>query len=70
MTRFIVKRLSVVVLTAVLVLGGSGVAFAYFTSAGSGSGSANIGTVGRVRPAASPPEPRLSDSPSRLRTQG
>jgi hypothetical protein len=46
MIHFIDKRAAVVALTAGLLLGGSGVAFAYFTSTGSGSGSATIGTVG------------------------
>jgi len=46
MIRHIDKRLAAVALTAVLVLASSGVAFAYFSSAGTGSGSATVGTVG------------------------
>ena len=46
MTRAIGNRISAAALTALLVFGGGGVAFAYFTSPGSGSGSATIGTVG------------------------
>ena len=46
MIRFIDKKICAVALTAALVLGSGGVAFAYFTSAGSGNGSATVGTVG------------------------
>ena len=45
MKRFMNKKVVAVALTAGLVLGGGGVAFAYFTGNGSGSGSATTGSV-------------------------
>jgi len=44
MTRYLNKKMTAVALTAGLVLGGGGVAFAFFTSTGSGHGSAAVGT--------------------------
>ena len=46
MNHFLNKKTAGVVLAVSLVIGGGGVAFAYFTSGGSGSGSANVGTTG------------------------
>jgi len=45
MQRFTTKRLAAVAVTAGLVLGGGGVAFAYFTGNGSGTGHATTGTI-------------------------
>jgi len=39
------KKTAAVAVTAVLALGGGGVAFAYFTSSGTGVGSAQVGTA-------------------------
>ena len=43
MKRFTHKKAAAVAVTAVLVLGGGGIAFAYFTSGGSGGGLAGVG---------------------------
>jgi hypothetical protein len=39
------RRIAVVGLTGALVLGGAGAAFAYFTSTGSGTGQASVGSA-------------------------
>jgi len=44
MTRFTMKT-KIAVLTTALVVGGAGMAFAYWTAGGSGTGSASTGTV-------------------------
>ncbi len=44
MTRIMNKKIAAVALTAGLVLGGGGIAFAYFTADGSGTGSGSVGT--------------------------
>jgi hypothetical protein len=46
MKRFVNKKVAAAVLTAGLVMGGGGIAFAWFTSGGAGSGSASVGTAG------------------------
>ncbi len=46
MKRFMNKKVVAVALTAGLVFGSSGVAVAYFTSNGSGSGTATVGSTG------------------------
>ena len=63
MKRFKTKKIAAVVLTAGLVLGGGGIAFAYFTSTGSGTGSAQVGTPSGVITFAStgPATPLLPD---------
>lgn len=45
MKRFMNKKVVAIGLTVGLVLGGAGVAYAYFTSGGSGSGTATVGTA-------------------------
>ena len=45
MMRFTHKKTAAVAVTAVLALSGGGIAFAYFTAGGSGSGSANVGSA-------------------------
>jgi len=44
MMRFLDKKMVAVALTTGLVLGGGGVAFAYFNSTGTGTGTASVGT--------------------------
>jgi|HubBroStandDraft_6_1064221.scaffolds.fasta_scaffold589032_1 hypothetical protein len=44
MKRFMNKKVATIGLAAGLALGGAGAAFAYFTSAGSGTGQASTGT--------------------------
>jgi hypothetical protein len=46
MTHHINRKLAAVVLTVGLVIGAGGVAYAYFTSGGSGSSTASVGTAG------------------------
>ena len=46
MKRFMTKKVAAVALTAGLLVGTGGVAVAYFTSGGSGSGTANVGSPG------------------------
>ena len=46
MKRLFTKKVAAVAVTAGLVLGGGGIAFAYFTSNGGGSGSASVGSSG------------------------
>ena len=45
MMRITHKKTAAVAVTAVLALGGGGIACAYFTAGGSGSGSANVGSA-------------------------
>ena len=45
MMRFTHKKTAAVAVTAVLALGGGGIAFAYFTAGGTGSGSAQVGSA-------------------------
>ncbi len=40
------RRLAIVGITAAIVLAGGGAAYAYFTTTGSGTGSATVGTTG------------------------
>lgn len=44
MKRFSRKKIAAIGVTMVMLLGGGGIAFAYFTSGGSGTGSAQVGT--------------------------
>ena len=46
MTHLINRKLAAVVLTAGLVVGAGGIAYAYFTSGGSGSSTVSVGTAG------------------------
>jgi hypothetical protein len=46
MKRLTRKNLAAIAVTGALVLGGGGVAFAYFTSGGGGTGSADVGSTG------------------------
>lgn len=46
MKHHLTKKIAAIALTAGLVLGGGGIAFAYFTSSGGGTGSATVGTTG------------------------
>ena len=48
MKRFISKKTVAIGLTAGLILGAGGAAFAYFSSSGTGTGSATVGTSGGV----------------------
>jgi len=45
MKRFTHKKAAVVAVSTLLALGGGGIAFAYFTSGGSGSGTAQVGAT-------------------------
>ena len=59
MKRFRTKKVMTVVLAGAIVLGGAGAALAYFTSTGSGTGSATVGsstalTVASVAPTGGP----------------
>jgi len=46
MKRFMNKKVATIGLAAGLALGAAGAAFAYFTSSGTGTGSATVGTAG------------------------
>ncbi len=46
MKRFFTRKVTATVLVVGLVLGGGGVALAYFTSGGTGTGSATVGSTG------------------------
>jgi hypothetical protein len=48
MKHHLTKTMGAIALTAGLVLGGGGIAFAYFTSGGSGTGQATVGSTGRT----------------------
>lgn len=45
MKRFMTKKVAAIGITAGLILGASGAAFAYFTSQGAGTGTASTGTT-------------------------
>ena len=46
MKRFRTKKVAAVVIATAIALGGAGAALAYFTSSGTGSGTATVGTAG------------------------